>query len=194
MRTPLNIMVGTMPSKTNDLPLDKVITTSNFQNGPALLVPVLVFAQDRLLLLKRGLEPYKGKWAPPGGFVEHGESLETAAVREVWEEMRIKLDPKQLMPHGVVSIPRINQVYHAFNVCLSDMVAASAVLPESLEVGWFSESDLSTVELWEPAANVDIGALFEGIRAGRFDFFQRSDEFSRVISERRTITYLSRRD
>ena len=51
-----------------------------------LLVLTQIFAEDHILLLKRGLEPYRGKWAPPGGFVERGESSQAAAVREVWEE------------------------------------------------------------------------------------------------------------
>ena len=58
--------------------------------GPALLVLVAVFADDRVLL-HRGVAPYQGQRAPPGGFVEAGESLEAAAIREVWEEAGIKL-------------------------------------------------------------------------------------------------------
>lgn len=68
------------------------------RRSPALLVLIQVFAEDRMLLMKRGVDPYKGQWAPPGGFVESGESLETAAIREAWEEVCIKLDRTQLLP------------------------------------------------------------------------------------------------
>ena len=49
---------------------------------------VFRFAKGKfwLLLIKRGNEPYKGKWAVPGGFVELEEELETAAARELEEE------------------------------------------------------------------------------------------------------------
>lgn len=161
-------------------------------SGPALLVLTQIFANDRILLLKRGVEPYKGKWAPPGGFVESGESLETAAIREVWEEVRVALDRTLLLPHAVVSIPKINQVYHIFIARLPAMVPASAVAPESLDVGWFSEDDLATLEMWDPAASVDTDRLFDGVRTGRFDFYQQSDDFSRVITERCLIKYLWR--
>ena len=117
---------------------------------PALLVLTQIFAGDRILLLRRGLEPYRGKWAPPGGFVEAGESLEAAAVREVWEEVRIPLQRRQLSLHSIVSVPKINQLYHIFTASLREIVPASAVAPESLAVGWFSERDLASLEIWDP--------------------------------------------
>jgi ADP-ribose pyrophosphatase YjhB (NUDIX family) len=146
-----------------------------------------------MLLLKRGLEPYRGKWAPPGGFVEGGESLEAAAIREIQEEVGIELERAQLLPHAVVSVPKINQVYHIFIARLAEIVPASAVPPESLEVGWFSERDLASLEIWDPGADVDTDLLFDGVRTGRFDFYQQNDEFSRVITERGRIKYLWRR-
>src|SRR5579863_3683031 len=60
-------------------------------NSPSLLVSAYIFAEDRLLLMRRGLAPYEGKWAPPGGFVEAGESLDAAISREVQEEVGLCL-------------------------------------------------------------------------------------------------------
>jgi len=45
----------------------------------------------RLLLVKRGVEPYKGCWDIPGGFLEAGEHPEDGAVREGQEETGLKL-------------------------------------------------------------------------------------------------------
>lgn len=57
---------------------------------PALTVDVAVFrggAGDReVLLIRRGEPPFAGDWALPGGFVEEGETLESAARRELQEE------------------------------------------------------------------------------------------------------------
>ena len=57
---------------------------------PALTVDCVVFGFDgeslKLLLIERGLEPYKGMWALPGGFMRINETLERAAMRELREE------------------------------------------------------------------------------------------------------------
>lgn len=57
---------------------------------PMVTVDAVVFrrAADRtqVLLINRGHEPYKGKWAVPGGFIEIDEELEDAVARELHEE------------------------------------------------------------------------------------------------------------
>ena len=57
---------------------------------PAVTVDALVFGFDgtdlRLLLIERGKEPYAGKWAFPGGFMEMDETVEECAARELEEE------------------------------------------------------------------------------------------------------------
>jgi 8-oxo-dGTP diphosphatase len=57
---------------------------------PALTVDIVLFHRSgvdiEVLLVKRGREPFKGRWAFPGGFVNEDESLEAAAARELREE------------------------------------------------------------------------------------------------------------
>src|SRR5665811_2118588 len=45
-----------------------------------------------VLLIERGREPFKNKWALPGGFIEMDETLETACKRELFEETGLKVD------------------------------------------------------------------------------------------------------
>lgn len=60
---------------------------------PAVTVDLVIFtiADDdlKVLLIRRGLEPYKDCWALPGGFVDINESLEQAAARELQEEVGV---------------------------------------------------------------------------------------------------------
>lgn len=61
---------------------------------PAVTVDIIIFrltaGEPEVLLIKRGNEPYKGKWALPGGFVDQDETLENAAARELEEETGLK--------------------------------------------------------------------------------------------------------
>ena len=50
---------------------------------------VLVYKKDKILLIKRGKEPYKGHWSLPGGSQDFGETLEEAARRELKEETNL---------------------------------------------------------------------------------------------------------
>jgi len=72
---------------------------------PMVTVDVVVFAiskgRAKVLLIKRGKEPFKGKWALPGGFVELDEELEDAAARELAEETSLRgVELEQLRTFG----------------------------------------------------------------------------------------------
>jgi 8-oxo-dGTP diphosphatase len=77
---------------------------SHTSTGPALAVDCVVLdAAGRLLLVRRGREPFKGRYALPGGFVDAGERVETAALRELREETGIVGRIERLV--GVYSDP-----------------------------------------------------------------------------------------
>lgn len=133
---------------------------------PAVLVLAQIFANGRILLIRRGIEPYRGKWAPPGGFVECGESPENAAIREVREEVQIDLEPGQLLPHSVIVVPAMNQTYHIFTACLAEMLPGRATPPESLDVGWFSKEELVRIDMWDPDAVLGTATLFDVVESG----------------------------
>lgn len=158
--------------------------------GPALLVQTFVFAESHILLMKRGIAPYPGKWAPPGGFVEPYESAEAAAIRETWEEVGVRLDIERLLPLATASVSSINQVYLMFLTRLDRMVPLDAQAPEALDARWFPEAAFPLSDVWEPITRFNMAELFERVRAGRFEYYQRTDDFHRVISEREQIRYL----
>lgn len=75
---------------------------------PALTVDCVIFGKEesqelKVLLIQRGGEPFKGKWAFPGGFVNENEAVEQAAQRELIEETH--LENNDLIQFGVFSEP-----------------------------------------------------------------------------------------
>ena len=114
---------------------------------PALTVDCVVFGMDeedlKVLLIKRGLEPFQGKWALPGGFVRMEESLDEAARRELEEESGIR--PSHLEQLYTFGEPgrdprgRVVTVAYFALVKLSDhRVHAST---DAREAAWFSVWD-----------------------------------------------------
>src|SRR5215469_16531401 len=100
----------------------------------ALTVDCVVFGFDegelKVLLIERGLEPFKGKWALPGGFVRVEETLEDAARRELEEEAGLRnVFLEQLYTFGTVDRDpreRVVSVAHFALVKLSDHRAKAA--------------------------------------------------------------------
>jgi ADP-ribose pyrophosphatase len=62
---------------------------STYPDHPRLAVGAIVFHKEKILLVQRGGRPAKGQWAIPGGNVKLGETLQTAAQREILEETGI---------------------------------------------------------------------------------------------------------
>ncbi len=60
---------------------------------PSLTTDIFIFDDNtNFILIKRKNDPFKNYWALPGGFVEYGESVETAAIREAKEETSIDVE------------------------------------------------------------------------------------------------------
>jgi mutator protein MutT len=65
--------------------------------GPRVGVGAVMVHDGRVLLIRRGKEPLRGRWVIPGGTVEHGETLHQALVREVEEETGVKVRPGEVV-------------------------------------------------------------------------------------------------
>lgn len=72
-----------------------------YYNPKPVACAIPVTDDDRLVLMRRGFQPQRGKWSMPGGFVDLGETVEDAARREVREEIAIEVEIRHLV--GVYS-------------------------------------------------------------------------------------------
>ncbi len=72
-----------------------------FYLDPKVVACNIVEVDGKIVLLKRDIEPQKGKWVIPGGYVDRGEEVKAAAVRETEEECGLKTRIQRLL--GVYS-------------------------------------------------------------------------------------------
>jgi len=115
---------------------------------PALTVDCVVFGLDdadlKVLLIQRGIEPFAGRWALPGGFVHLDDTLDQAARRELQEETGLtKVFLEQLYTVGEVARDpreRVVTVTHYALVRLSDHQVQAAT--DARNAAWFAVDDL----------------------------------------------------
>lgn len=117
----------------------------HYQN-PRNVAGCIVEHAGRVLLCRRAIEPRRGFWTLPAGFMENHETVEQAAARETREEARA--EPVDLALYTVFSLPHISQVYFLFRATSADGAASPG--PESLDVGWFAEGEIPWDELAFP--------------------------------------------
>lgn len=115
---------------------------------PALAVDCVVFGLDeedlKVLLIQRNLEPFRGRWALPGGHVHEHEDLEKAAWRELEEETGLRrLYLEQLCTFGRPGRdPRGHYVTVAYYALVKLSEHAVRAAADARDAAWFSVTDL----------------------------------------------------
>ncbi len=112
---------------------------------PKIAAGCLVVREDRVLLVKRGIEPGYGRWVFPGGHVDRGETIEEAARRETLEECGALVGLDDLL--GVYSYPGRPVVIAVFRAHLLPESAEPFPADETLEVGWFTADEIDRIEI-----------------------------------------------
>jgi ADP-ribose pyrophosphatase YjhB (NUDIX family) len=109
-----------------------------FYQDPKVVAGTIFTLDGGIVLLKRGVEPAMGKWVFPGGYVDRGESVQEAAVRETKEESQIevKLGPL-LNVYSYSRSPNVIVVYTA-DVLGGELAAGD----ESVEAGIFALTEI----------------------------------------------------
>jgi len=112
---------------------------------PKIAAGILIVKGDRVLLVKRGIEPGYGRWTFPGGHVDRGETLEEAALRETLEECGVTADLGELL--GAFSYPGRPVVIVIYRGSLAVGSREPHAGDETLEVGWFTADEAAGLEL-----------------------------------------------
>lgn len=132
--------------------------------NPRIIAGTLPVYGDKVLLCRRAIEPRKGLWTLPAGFMENGETVFQAAARETAEEAEAEVNLQGL--YTLFNLPHINQVYMFFRAELID--GRYGIGEESLEVELFSEENIPWEELAFLSIHRTLSLYFEDRQRGEF--------------------------
>ncbi|MBL28982.1 MAG: NUDIX hydrolase [Rhodospirillaceae bacterium] len=144
---PAGPVVEMVPEGDNRLRM--VCTDCGFihYRNPLVVVGAVCAWEGRILLCRRAIDPRRGYWTIPAGYLELKETTQHGAAREAWEEAGARIAPEDVL--AVYSIPRLSQVQVIYRAPLMSPDIEAG--PESLEVGLFGWSEIPWEDLAFPS-------------------------------------------
>ncbi|WP_245545245.1 NUDIX hydrolase [Parvibaculum lavamentivorans] len=118
----------------------------NYVN-PRIVVGSVVTHDGKFLLCRRAIEPRRGYWTLPAGFMEQGETTDEGARREAREEANAEIVLRDVL--AIYNIPRIAQVQIMYRAELREPSFSAG--EETLEAGLFEWKDIPWEELAFPS-------------------------------------------
>jgi 8-oxo-dGTP diphosphatase len=141
-----------------------------YPEHPLVGVGGVVIAGNRVLLIRRGREPLKGKWSIPGGMVELGESLAEGARREIWEETGLHVEPLEVI--SVFDRIQKNGSRVQFHYVIVDYLCRRTggrlkAGSDVLDARWVKRDDLPNYHLTRKAASLIAAAFRSAEKTGK---------------------------
>ena len=130
--------------------------------NPKIVVGSVVVSGDRFLLCRRAIEPRRGYWTLPAGYLEVNESTMSGAAREAFEEARARIAIEGLL--GVYDIPRLSQVQVIYRARLAEPGFEAGA--ESLEVRLFAWDEIPWDDLAFPSVHWSLRHFRDWQRTG----------------------------
>lgn len=137
--------------------------TVHYQN-PLNVVGTLPVWQDQVLLCRRAIEPRRGFWTLPAGFMELGETTAAGALRETDEEAGAQVELLGLF--SLLNVVRAGQVHLFYRARL--LSADLAPGPETLEARLFREDEVPWEQIAFRTVRETLLRYFEDRRAGHY--------------------------
>ena len=122
---------------------------------------------DQVLLCKRNIEPRKGFWTLPAGFMELGETTDEGAARETDEEAGARIEMQGL--YSVLNVVTAGQVHFFYRARLLDTDFAPG--PETMEARLFHEHEIPWADLAFRTVRMTLERYFEDRKRGQFDIY-----------------------
>ena len=112
------------------------------RKNPALTVDAIAIMDGQLILIRRKNPPFQGSFALPGGFVDYGETVENAVIREFGEETGLIAEIKEFL--GIYSEPDRDPRGHTVSVVFELKIIGGKMLAgdDASDVSLFSLDEL----------------------------------------------------
>ncbi|MEM5797448.1 MAG: NUDIX hydrolase [Candidatus Aenigmatarchaeota archaeon] len=108
---------------------------------PKTTTDVIIEKGNKIVLVKREIEPFKGKLELPGGHVEYGETVETAAIREAKEETGLQVRLKEIL--GVYSDVNRDPRFHTITTTfIAEPISGKLKASHEGKPKWFSLNEI----------------------------------------------------
>jgi ADP-ribose pyrophosphatase YjhB (NUDIX family) len=128
------LRLGPVSGEERDRLLCEACGHVSYVNPRLVVTTVPVTDAGDVVLLRRGIEPGRGSWAQPGGFLEVDETLSEGAIRETWEETGLVVEPGELI--GLYTRLEAAVVVIAFEAQITG--GEPTLTPEALEIRTFT--------------------------------------------------------
>ena len=135
----------------------------HYQN-PRVIAGCLVTADDKVLLCRRAIEPRRGFWTIPAGFLENGETIAEGAARETREEAAASVALADI--YGIFNLTHIHQIYVFYRGELLN--GEFGIGEESLETRLFAEDEIPWDALAFPTVHKTLKYYFADRKTGEF--------------------------
>jgi len=124
----------------NDIPNNQPCPHCGRYNNRAVTVDAVIIEGNKVLLIKRGVEPFKGYWALPGGHTDWDETVEDSVKREVKEEIGVEV--ASLKQIGLYSDPK-RHPKQSINISYEvEIKGEPKAGDDAKECTWFELNDL----------------------------------------------------
>lgn len=110
--------------------------------NPSIVAGIIPVANGKVWLLRRGIEPRYGAWTFPAGYMEMGESVEQAAIRETREELNLEVSITGLL--GIYSRPTMVTVLAVYT---ADAISEPSIGHETLSFASFRPDEVEGLDL-----------------------------------------------
>ncbi len=110
--------------------------------NPGVTVNWVITKGNKILLQRRAKPPFENRWEIGGGFVNYGETVEDALIREVKEETGFDIEPEEII--GVYSDPKRDPRKHSISIFFAVKIIGGKlrINKEVKEFKWFQKNEI----------------------------------------------------